>query len=209
MKATETNLNSHIFLSNTLTKHVKQQCSICLQYITIGIVTPCKHVFCELCLVRWYYEKECLTCPNCRSITDNDNMLFKVNCRAFYEILYRLRRSIISKLNKINQTQLDSGSYEFTKLDVWYKLHQKFPCFEMFKLNVQNMIASIECILLKNFSHTRSSTKCIRVMCFGLSSMYLDQLVNFTPESILMYKCFLNMLVKFCQSKQYFATLNE
>jgi len=47
----------------------KDICSICLDLLKVSdqalIQTPCKHLFCKICLMKWF--KQSSSCPNCRA----------------------------------------------------------------------------------------------------------------------------------------------
>ena len=55
-------------LKERIVSHQNDGCTICLDTLTNATITPCHHMFCQMCIVQWIRGKSdrAQTCPNCR-----------------------------------------------------------------------------------------------------------------------------------------------
>ena len=61
-----------------------EKCVICFEFISMnnGMITPCSHIFCDICLVKQIHNNE--TCPLCRKSVSYIDIISQLPKESYY-----------------------------------------------------------------------------------------------------------------------------
>ena len=64
-------------LDDRFTQALEEACSICSDILKDPVLVPCcQNIFCIKCLMKWLRINHQQTCPYCRSVVDNNNIVY-------------------------------------------------------------------------------------------------------------------------------------
>tara|TARA_Y100000389_G_scaffold83399_1_gene79966 strand:- start:14433 stop:16193 length:1761 start_codon:yes stop_codon:yes gene_type:complete len=136
----ENNLND---LKTRLIQIDTRICSICMDTIQNPIVLNCTHYFCSICLFQWLKNKT--TCPECRSVIDNKNLI-----------------SIDNDANDTSHTNREKKlSKEDTLINILNSKDGKFLIFT----KLDNSFSGVKYILNRHdisYAEIKGTTNCMR-----------------------------------------------
>lgn len=76
-------------------------CPMCLEKVVIGMYTLCGHIFCKVCLLRWFDRKHTVSCPACRVDIRRDEL---------HEMTYAPQELKVRQDN-VSKSMSSSGKY--------------------------------------------------------------------------------------------------